>query len=289
MTQEATNAGPAVATPAPSPAPASGAAPGGGSVEQSPYVQVQREQLAPWNHDYHAALVDAKRGKDLAEVHPLIEKFRQAGYTNADLQKIIDFYTQPDPAQTPPNVSAPLDARQLAGTLREQLIPEVQKTITAALEQERQRVATEQASTQRAQIIAQRGKAEQDFGVKTLTDLGFPIHDNEGKVNRIARGLYAEFQNTLNEVMAEGEPPNLTKEQREFYYSTPSDEVLKKAGEQMAWAKNVRYTMAAQVAREQEQILPSLGAGPGGKQPPPGDLEPGTPGFQRAVMEGVEL
>jgi hypothetical protein len=278
-------AAPAPASPTPVPAPA--AAPAGGGAGR--YTQVDSERLAPWKGDYHAALADANRAREYAPYIGALDQFRKAGYSERELQALVEAYLQPDPSGQQ-RVPPPLDPRQLAQQMKAELLPEIQKANHAAWEERDQKAAAAQQESEYRTALTEQRTSEKTFVADALKNLGVELTGKDGKITPFARSVVNSFYETINEVVKEKTAgltdQNALRQANDF----PSPEVLQEAANRMAWVKNLRYQLASAAANEQAKIGTTLGAGAGGKQPA-GKLDPkkDPEGFQRAVMEGVEL
>jgi len=279
-----------VASPAPAPPPAPAAAPSsqtGSTYNPSTHMVVERERFRDDGYDYHKTLTNAERGRSLADYSEMIEEFRKAGKTPAEMKELLRYYLAPsDPGdgRSAP-VAPPLDMDALV----DKVTAKSQAAFNVALEERDKKLADAKTQGEYKTAVITAQKAEDEFGCKTLADLGYPML-KDGRPDPVAQGFFHVWRDKLNEALAKHAPAGISEQQWQHYCRFPTPEVLAEAAANMGFLKNLRYSMASQAAREQEQIGATLGAGPGGKQGPP-RIDPlkDPKGFQQAVMEDPEL
>lgn len=259
--------------------------PGGSSADT---MTVSRGAFADYNGDYHAAVADAKRARENREYLETLDRFKKAGYTREQFEQLVDYYVQSPGGNGGGNQSGLTaeEVQRLLDQRNEKLLSEIGTRFQGALQERDQTV---EATMKRQTMLEQARKAKEDFGIKTVEELGHKVFDEDGKVNPAGMMYYREFLNALYQVQAES-AKDIPEDQQEDYFAMPTEAQLKAARERAQWLKDYRFEAAASVAREQESIPgATLGAGPGGKEQKP-DFESMTPEQQRAaVMQGIPI
>ncbi len=308
---------PAAPQPAPAPAPAPAPEPAYAPAPVAPapvdnFVQVDRGRLEPWGGDYHAALADAQRGRQVGQYGSALELAQQHGVTPDILQEMLTAWAaepqasaQPYPPQPVPPVLTQAYLDTALQQLQETVGGQMDQRLAGVLEQ-RDQLYDQRTRVQQSisEANALRETAEQTF----LTGLGLQTANEDGTPYKPGRSALRELRDATYTAMAERMPDELSELQAQAkanpsdlalqqrseaavsqYYATPNEADLAAAATDCEWLKDNKYEMAAVVAQEQATVPDATGGDGTPGTPPPTDYAGMTPQQrQDAVMGDVD-